>query len=151
MNFRRYRDDDFEAVWHLHNEALSATGAHLGNGPWDEDLRSIKKTYLDNGGEFFVVVISNEIVAMGALKKTGERSAEICRMRVLPAYQRRGFGGAMLEKLESTARERGFNHIHLDTSMSQTAAMALYRKHGYRETGRGKIRNLDIVYFEKYL
>jgi len=151
LHIRRFRENDFEAVWHLHNEALLSTGAYLGNGPWDEDLRNIEKTYIETGGEFYVGIVDGEIVAMGALKKVTEKSAEIRRMRVLPAHQGRGFGREMLLKLESVASQRGFDHIHLDTSTRQTAAMALYRKHGYREIRRGKIRGLDIIYFEKYL
>ena len=151
MHIRRYTESDLESVWRLHNEALLSTGAHFGNGPWDEDLRNIEKTYIETGGEFLVGVIDGEMAAMGALKKTSEKSAEIRRMRILPAYQGRGLGREMLSALESTALRLGFTHIHLDTSVRQTAAVALYTKHGYRVTGRGRIRDLDILYFEKYL
>ncbi len=151
MHIRRYTESDFESVWRLHNEALLSTGAHLGNGPWDEDLRNIEKTYIETGGEFLVGDIDGEMAAMGALKKTSEKSAEIRRMRILPAFQGRGLGREMLSVLESTALRLGFTHIHLDTSVRQTAAVALYTKHGYRVTGRGRIRDLDILYFEKYL
>ena len=144
-------DRDLEDVWHLHNEALLSTSAHLGNGPWDEDLRNIEKTYLETGGEFLVGTVGNEIVTMGALKKISENTAEIKRMRVKPAFQGRGFGREMLMKLESVASQRGLYRILLDTSTLQSAAISLYRKHGYKEIGRGKIRDLDILYFEKYL
>ncbi|MBX8637253.1 MAG: GNAT family N-acetyltransferase [Thermoplasmata archaeon] len=151
FQIRRYRQTDFDAVWDLHNEALLSIGAHLGNGPWDEDLRNIEKTYLETGGEFLVGTVGNEIVAMGALKKICENAAEIKRMRVKPAFQGRSFGREMLMELESVASQRGCCRTLLDTSTLQTAAISLYRKHGYKELGRGKIRDLDIIYFEKHL
>ncbi|MBX8636352.1 MAG: GNAT family N-acetyltransferase [Thermoplasmata archaeon] len=144
-------DRDLEDVWHLHNEALLSTSAHLGNGPWDEDLRNIEKTYLETGGEFLVGDVGNVIVAMGALKRISENTAEIKRMRVRPALQGRCFGREMPMKLESVASQRGFHRILLDTSVLQTAAITMYRKLGYKEIGRGKMRDLDILYFEKYL
>ena len=54
MRIRRYREGDREAVRLLHDEALYEVGAHLGEGPWDEDLDRIESEYLHDGGEFLV-------------------------------------------------------------------------------------------------
>ena len=40
------------------------------------------------------------IVAMGALRPLDGRTAELKRMRVLPEYQRRGYGQRILDSLE---------------------------------------------------
>ena len=37
IEIRQYFPGDKNAVWTLHNEALAGTGAHGGNGPWDDD------------------------------------------------------------------------------------------------------------------
>ena len=42
MEVRRYRAGDHDAVWDLHNVALNEVGAHMGNGPWDDDLHHIE-------------------------------------------------------------------------------------------------------------
>jgi ribosomal protein S18 acetylase RimI-like enzyme len=149
FEIRRYRQDDADAVWELHNLALEGTGAHLGNSPWDKDLKRIKEVYLDRGGEFLVGVLDGRIVAMGGLKRTNEERAEIKRMRVHPDHQRCGYGTAILEHLESEARRLGYKTLHLETAVVQTAAQKLYGKHGYREVGRTVVGGLDAICYEK--
>ena len=84
MEVRRYRAGDHDAVWDLHNVALNEVGAHVGNGPWDDDLHRIEAVYIQAGGEFYVGTIDGRIVAMGALKRLTDTRGEICRMRVHP-------------------------------------------------------------------
>ena len=151
LSFRRYEEADFREVWDIHNLALSEAGVHLGNGPWDDDLRHIEATYINVGGDFLAGTHDSAIVAMGALKKIDKAAAEIKRMRVLPEFQRRGFGMAMLMALERRARDLGYDAVQLDTPVLQAAARSLYEKNGYSEMSRGMIRDLEIVYFSKKL
>ncbi|HJQ29047.1 MAG TPA: nuclear transport factor 2 family protein, partial [Rubrobacter sp.] len=46
LHVRRYDPGDKEAVRRLHDDALNQVGAHLGRGPWDEDLDDIEGVYL---------------------------------------------------------------------------------------------------------
>jgi ribosomal protein S18 acetylase RimI-like enzyme len=149
LHIRRYRPTDYETVWRLHADALRAAGAHAGDGPWDDDLRQIEAVYLDNGGEFLVGVLHGRVVAMGALNKTSSKRAEIKRMRVSPAYQRNGFGQAILSALERRAVELGYAALHLDTTVQQRAAQGLYVKNGYREAGRSRTGRFESVFYEK--
>ncbi len=151
MRLRRYRDADREAVWQLHNLALEHAGAHGGSGPWDDDLNAIRATYLERGGEFLVGVEGRRIVAMGALRRRDAACAELKRMRVHPAVQRRGLGRRLLRRLEERAVELGYRTLVLDTTMRQQAAQALYRAEGYRETGRGRAGPFELVFFEKQI
>ena len=149
MRLRRYREEDREAVLELHNLALEQAGAHLGNGPWDDDLAAIATTYLESGGEFLVGVEDARIVAMGALRPRDARRAEVRRMRVHPAVQRSGFGRRLLHRLEQRAAELGYRTLVLDTTVQQQAAQALYRSEGYKETGRGREGPFELILFEK--
>lgn len=151
LEIRRYREADHDAIWALHNLALAPTGAHLGNGLWDDDLHHIETAYLSSGGDFLVGIYDDQIVAMGALKRTSPVRAEIKRMRVHPDYQRRGFGQSMLVHLESRARELGYTDVHLETTTLQKAAQQLYLKHGYREIGRKRVGPFDVIVYEKNL
>lgn len=151
LHIRRYRDSDHDAVWALHNLALLEVGAHAGSGPWDDDLQHIESVYLEDGGEFLVGTCDGNIVAMGALKRTSPERAEIKRMRVHPDYQRRGFGQAILTRLESRARKLGYRVLHLDTTTLQHAAQKLYIKNGYKEVGRGAYGKFEIILYEKQL
>jgi ribosomal protein S18 acetylase RimI-like enzyme len=149
--FRRYLPSDHDAVWELHNLALRKVGALLGDGPWNDDFHHLEDTYIKCGGEFLVGELEGRIIVMGALKPISPGLAEVKRMRVHPDFQRRGLGQMMLSMLETRARELGFHRLILDTSTVQKAALNLYRKNGYRETGRRKIRHLEVIDFEKDL
>jgi len=146
---RRYRDADHNAVWNVHNAALNAVDAHGGNGPWDDDLHAIPSAYLETGGEFLVGELDGRVVATGAIVRRDEAAAEITRMRVHPDVWRRGFGRAMLLRLEARAAELGYRRLHLETTARQTAAQALYRTHGYREANRYRWRRFEVLVFKK--
>lgn len=149
LHIRQYQPNDHEAVWRLHAVALRAAGAHAGHGSWDDDLHQIEAVYLDRGGEFLVGVHHGQVVAMGALKKTSPERAEIKRMRVNPAVQRRGYGQAILAALERRAVELGYAELHLDTTARQEAAQELYIKNGYREVRRARMGRFEYIFYEK--
>ncbi len=160
FRLRRYTSADQEAVEHLHVSVMQQTGAYLGRGPWDDDVYAIEEVYLKNQGEFLIGEYDGQLVAMGALKRTSPRRAEIKRMRVHPQYQGRGYGQLILEELEARARTLGYQTLHLDTSILQIPAQKLYEKNGYREVGRDKYRQevgrdtyelLEVILYEKQL
>lgn len=151
LELRRFDDADAEAVRELHDLALADAGAHLGSGPWDEDLESIRRSYLQDGGEFLLGWLDGRLVAMGALRHVTAVAAEIKRMRVHPRFQRRGFGRTLLARLEDRARELGYSKLRLDTTVVQTAAQALYAREGYSQVGRGQLAGVEVIYYEKRL
>jgi ribosomal protein S18 acetylase RimI-like enzyme len=151
LAIRRYRPADHDSVWAVHNLALHQVGAHVGNGPWDDDLHHLGEVYLAAGGEFFVGECDAQVVAMGALRRLAAERAEVARMRVHPDYQRRGFGQAILSRLEARAAELGYTVLSLGTTVQQTAAQRLYEKNGYAETGRTRMLGFDVIRYEKRL
>jgi GNAT superfamily N-acetyltransferase len=58
-------------------------------------------------------------------------TAEIKRMYVVPAAQRRGHARRMLAHLEATAAATGIQALVLETGIVQPEAIALYRSSGY--------------------
>jgi GNAT superfamily N-acetyltransferase len=154
VSFRRYEADDHDRVVELHRLGLRQTESDLGAGPWDDDMRSpetIHATYLDGRGDFLVGLLRGNIVVIGGLREHASGWAEIKRMRVDPAFQTRGLGQAILDRLEARASELGYTGACLDTTTLQEAAIALYKKNAYREVGRGKRGSFDLVFFEKDL
>ena len=149
LEIRRYEPGDGEAVWRLHNEALAGVGAHLGNGPWDDDLHEIWAVYLEAGGEFLVGVLDGRVVAMGALRRVSTTEAEVKRMRVEPGLQGRGYGQVLLDVLHRRAVELGYSTLSLDTTLHQKAARRLYEANGYREVRRGRIGPFDCVFYRR--
>ena len=151
FTLRRYTSADQEAVERLHVFAIQQAGAYLGRGPWDDDVYAIEEVYLKNRGEFLIGECDGLFVAMGALKRTSAERAEVKRMRVHPDYQGRGYGQLILDELETRARALGYQTLHLDTSVLQIAAQRLYEKNGFREVGRDRYGQLEVILYEKQL
>jgi GNAT superfamily N-acetyltransferase len=149
LHVRRYEPGDIRAVRRLHDDALNEVGAHLGSGPWDDDLDEIECVYLNQGGEFLVGVLGGEVVAMGALMRISPERAELKRMRVRPGLQGRGYGQAVLDALHHRAGELGYTRLRLDTTVQQRAAQRLYLKNGYNEAGRGVVGPFDCIFYER--
>ncbi len=149
---RQYQTADKETVRELHRLALEPTGAMLPGGHWnDDDLNEIEEVYLENTGDFIVGLINDRVACMGALKKKTDNLGEIKRMRVLPGYQRQGYGQKILDLLEVKARRLGYKKLCLDTTTKQLPAQSFYMKNGYREVGRTFYSGLEIIFFEKKL
>lgn len=70
----------------------------------------------------------------GAHLRDGD--AEIKRMYVVPAVQRRGHARALLAELERTAAAVGRVRMVLETGLLQPEAIALYTSAGYAEMGK---------------
>ena len=151
LEIRRYRDSDRDDVWSLHRNAIEQIEALDAGGDYYADLHDIETAYLEPAGEFLVGRVEGRIVAMGGFARTSDGGAEIKRMRVHSDCQRRGFGRAILQVLEDRARELGVELLRLETTMQQGAAMALYRRNGYTETGRGKTLGFGVIRYEKRL
>ena len=151
FTLRRYTPADREAVEYLHVHAIQQAGAYLGRGPWDDDVYAIEETYLNNQGEFLIGEWDGIFVAMGALRRTSPERAEIKRMRVYLDYQGRGLGQIILSELEARARAMDYKTLHLDTSVVQVPARKLYEKNGFREVGRDKYQDLEVILYEKQL
>jgi len=151
FELRSFQPSDAEAVWGLHDAALSDAGVHGGRGPWEDDLRDVGATYLDSGGDFLVALASGRLVGMAGLLCRSPGEAEIRRMRVHPDFQRRGLGRLMLRELEGRAQALGLGLVCLDTTEEQIAARRLYEGAGYREVGRRRTDRFVFIDFAKTL
>ncbi len=149
---RRYEPKDYAAVMEMHVAGLVQMNAYGGIGPWDADLEDIEGHYFQNEGEFLIGEYQGRVAAMGAFRKTGEKEAEIKRMRVQADFQGRGFGQRIYEALEAKARELKYTRLHLDTGITQIPAQKLYEKNGFVEIRRGEVHaNIPAVFYEKWL
>lgn len=63
-------------------------------------------------------------------------NAQIARIGVDPAAQRKGYGSRLLAFLEEKAQEAGCEVMSLDVRANNTPAIGLYQKNGYIELHR---------------
>ncbi len=61
--------------------------------------------------------------------------AHVITLDVLELYRRQSIGSLLLEAAEQEAASRGVTSMYLETATTNKAAIALWKKHGYRETG----------------
>ena len=62
--------------------------------------------------------------------------AEVLTLAVAPAARRAGLGRALGNAAAALARDLGAERLHLEVSIENTAARALYAAMGFVETGR---------------
>jgi N-acetylglutamate synthase-like GNAT family acetyltransferase len=68
-----------------------------------------------------------------------------------PAWQGRGLGRRLLAHAEAEARRLGLHALGLLTNERYLANIAMYERHGYRESHREPHLGTDLVHFRKPL
>ncbi|WP_460660322.1 GNAT family N-acetyltransferase [Kribbella swartbergensis] len=87
----------------------------------------------------WVAVADGRVVGHAALTADGEDAAQVERLFVDPKATRAGVGRRLLEHCVTTAAGLG-RELSLDVvDKPESAAIALYRRAGWRETGRTPI------------
>jgi GNAT superfamily N-acetyltransferase len=125
-----------------------------------EEMDRVAAYYAEHDGGFWVAVRDGAVLGMFGLERAGPDAMELRRMYVDPLARRDGIGRAMLHAAEAECRRTGVPRLELSTSELQPAAVAMYRREGYRlvreavaeaasnKTVGGGIRRF---YFEKTL
>ena len=125
-----------------------------------EEMDRIEDYYQARDGGFWVASEGTALRGMFGLERIAPDAMELRRMYVDPTVRRRGIARRLLAFAEATCRARGVARLELSTSELQEAALAFYRKAGYRllreevaeaasnKTLGGGIRR---YYFEKIL
>ena len=105
------------------------------------------------GAAFMVARRHGQAVGCGAIRPFGPGVAEIKRMFVVDEARGEGIGRAILENLETFARNFGYRSVRLETGLKQPEAVSLYESAGYhRAPCYGPYReNPMSVCFEKKL
>lgn len=102
-------------------------------------------------GLVLVARLDGAPVGCGAVKLGDPDVAEIKRMWVAPEARGRGLGGRLLAELEARAVAAGKSLARLETNRSLGEAVAMYRRHGYREVAPFNDERYGDHWFEKDL
>lgn len=85
---------------------------------------------------FFVYRSEDTIVGVAALSVESVDTGQIHWVYILPEYQRRGIGTALMRHLEQKAMEKGLRQLKLHTAGIALWAITFYQKLGYGVTGK---------------
>ena len=85
----------------------------------------------------FVAVADGQDVGMvrGGEDRDEPTSAWLISMWVAPTHRGMGVGGALIDSVVEWARAEGYARMKLDVGDANEAAIRLYAKKGFRETG----------------
>lgn len=127
MNFKRATGNDLSTIYKIVQSAIDEVYALY--YPADvvqffknyHSLEHIKEALISEN--IFLLEVNKIIVGTGSLFKN-----ELKRMFVLPEHQKKGYGKKILTYLETTARDNGYDKVHLDASLP---AFEMYQKMGY--------------------
>lgn len=122
-------------------EIIRAVGAEYGAvgdgfGPSDPEVSEMSNNYRDDlGSRYFVAQIQGELIGGAGIAPFGDR-IDICEFKklfILPEGRGLGIGRTLTESCLKFAKATGYRKCYLDTLSTMTAAIALYRKIGFKE------------------
>jgi GNAT superfamily N-acetyltransferase len=85
-------------------------------------------------GQIFFVLVDGEAAGTVAMIKMEGDSFELAKMAVSPKFQGRKFADLLMGACIEFAESKKADCIILESNTKQTAAISLYRKHGFIET-----------------
>lgn len=124
MTVRGLEPEDATAVYEIERDCFG--------DPWTADaLSSASK---EKGRSVFVAVDDGRPVGYGMIQQVLDE-CEILRIAVSPRFRRNGAGKLLMEEMIKAAYEKGARIYYLEVRESNTAAIGLYKKLKFTESG----------------
>jgi ribosomal-protein-alanine N-acetyltransferase len=123
---RPFLPSDFETLYRI-DQICFPRGISYG--------RFEMKVYLRAKGSFCLLAEAAGNVAGFILAELAPDEGHIVTLDVLEEYRRKGIGSQLLAAAEAEASSRGGWRMVLETATTNEAAIALWKKHGYRRLG----------------
>lgn len=141
---RFMKEEDVKGVAEIEKECFAS--------PWSE--KSLSEEMGNGNAYFFVAEIGGEIVGyMGTISVFGECS--VTNIAVKEKYRGRGIASSLLERAILNSIYLGDEFITLEVRKSNTPAISLYEKYGFRKMGERKnfyrLPTEDAYIYNKYL
>jgi len=124
LNFRPMREADLPDIMEIERQCYQH--------PWSATIFS---DCLHAGYSCWVCERQGIIQGYGIIS-TAAGEAHLLNLCIEPGWQRRGFGGLLLENAVRLARTRGCSSMFLEVRPSNRAGIALYQDRGFELIGR---------------
>jgi ribosomal protein S18 acetylase RimI-like enzyme len=143
---RAARSEDRAAVATIVEAAYGVYVARIGKppGPMRDDYGKL----IDDGAVSVFEETEGVVAGIIVLLPKADHLL-LDNVAVAPARQGRGIGRALIAFAEAEARRRGYREIRLYTHEKMTENIALYKRLGFVETGRGRQVGYDRVFMAK--
>ena len=132
VTVRSYRPEDARAFRDLN---LAWVEAYFTVEAEDRAQLEDPQTHiLDKGGAILIAELAGDVVGtVGLVPGHGAGVLELIKMSARSDVQGKGIGRALMDAAIARARQMGAKKIWLETNTVLAAALALYRKSGFRE------------------
>jgi len=126
VQLRSYFPSDFETLYRI-DQVCFPEGIAYG--------RFEMKVYLRAKSSYCLLAEFRGNIAGFILTELAPDEGHIITLDVLEDYRRQGVGALLLASAEKEAASRGGKRLVLETATTNKAAIALWKKHGYRQLG----------------
>jgi GNAT superfamily N-acetyltransferase len=120
--------------WHRqqHREDIHLIEQYFDSTAFEEELASLPGKYVPPTGQLLLATLDEAPAGCVALRAINESACEMKRMFVYPQFHGKGIGRKLAEVLIAEARNFGYTHMLLDTSIRQNKALILYQQLGFQ-------------------
>ena len=135
ISIRSATNEDCENVRNLVFGVLREYGLEPERGGIDKDLDDIESSYINRGGVFEVLEDDDgRLLGTVGLYPFDEKRIELRKMYFLPELRGKGIGKKTLKRMISTAKDKGYDQVVLETASVLKEAIGLYTKFGFTES-----------------
>ena len=142
---RKAMNGDEKQLLELIDVVLASYGLKLNTKIEDLDVTDLEKYYLNNNGDFEVIIHNNRIIGSYGIYKIDKYTCELRKMYLYEEYQGFGLGNKMLENSLAMAKKLGYKKVTLQTNSLLNKALKLYEKFGFKISVEDVCERCDLA------
>jgi putative acetyltransferase len=104
---------------------------HLMEHSEEAQLADPRAHFVDSGGQIFVALHENTVVATCAVLPAGADEFELAKLTVSPEFRGHGIARRLVERCVAFARDRGIRRVMLVSNSQLQPALRLYESMGF--------------------